>query len=91
MPISKSEFESGQVLSEVEKAILAFLAIDRNNAFTMGEIMDGINMQVNFSDFWKAVVSGIAVVGFQSILNNLVTSGKIKVNIIKGIYYYMAK
>jgi hypothetical protein len=91
MPISKSEFESGQVLSEVEKAILTFLATNRNNAFTMGEIMDGINIQTDFRDLWKAVVSGIAIVGFQSILNNLVTSGKIRVNIIQGTYYYMAK
>jgi len=91
MPISKSEFESGRVLSEVERAILAFLAKNRNNAFTMGEIMDGINIQTSFSDLWKAIISGIAIVGFQSILNNLVTSGKIRVNIIQGTYYYMAK
>jgi hypothetical protein len=91
MPISRSEFESGQVLSEVEKAILTFLATNRNNAFTMGDIMDGINIQTSFSDLWKAIISGIAIVGFQSILNNLVTSGKIRVNIIQGAYYYMAK
>ena len=91
MPITKAEFESGQVLSDIEKAILSYLTINRGNAYTMGEIMDGINLQTNFSDLWKAIVSGIAVVGFQSILNNLVVCGKIKVNVIKGIYYYMAK
>lgn len=91
MPISKSEFESGQVLSDVEKAILHFLANNRHNAYTMGEIMDGINIQTSFSDLWKAIISGIAIVGFQSILNNLVTSGKIRANIIQGTYYYMAK
>jgi hypothetical protein len=91
MPISKSEFESGKVLSEVEKAILAFLATNRTNAFTMGEIMDGINIQADFGDLWKAIISGIAIAGFQSILNNLASSGKIRVNIIQGTYYYMAK
>ncbi len=91
MPVSKSEFESGRILSEVERAILTFLETNRNNAFTISEIMDGINIQTDFRDLWKAVVSGFAIVGFQSILNNLVTSGKIRVNILQGTYYYMAK
>jgi len=90
MPISKDEFESGQILSEVEKAILHFLATNLGNAYTMVEIMEGIDIQTSFSDLWKAIVSGIAIVGFQSILNNLVTNRKIKVNIIRGTYYYMA-
>lgn len=91
MPISRSEFESGKVLSEVEKAIVAYLERNRNNAYTMGEIMDGINFQTDFRDLWKAVLSGIAVVGLQVTLNNLVTEKRIRVNIIQGTYYYMAK
>jgi len=91
MPIDRSEFESGRVLTEIEKAVISFLERNRNKAFTMGEIMDGINFQTSFSDFWKAIISGLAIVGFQSFLNNLVTSGKIRMNIIYGIYYYMAK
>jgi hypothetical protein len=91
MPISKTEFESGQVLSEIERNILTFLARNRGNAYTMGEIMDGINLQTNFNDLWKAIVSGIAVAGFQSILNNLVVCEKVRMNVIQGIYYYMAK
>ena len=91
MPIDRSEFESGRVLTETEKAVISFLERNRNRAFTMGEIMDGINIQTSFSDFWKTIISGIAIVGFQSILSNLFTSGKIRMNIIDGIYYYMAK
>jgi len=95
MPISKDEFESGRVLTELEKSVISFLERNRNKAFTIGEIMDGINIQTNFSDFWKAILSArahtIAIVGFHSILTNLVTSGKIRMNIIHGVYYYMAK
>ena len=91
MPIDRSEFESGRVLPKIEKAVISFLERNRNKAFTMVEIMDGINFQTSFRDFWKAIISGIAIVGFQSLLNNLATSGKIRVNIIQGIYYYMTK
>jgi len=91
MPIDRSEFESGKVLTEIEKAVISFLGRNRNNAFTLVEIMDGINFQTSFRDFWRTIISGIAIVTFQSFLNNLATSGKIRVNIIQGTYYYMAK
>jgi hypothetical protein len=91
MPISKDEFESGKVLSELEKAIVTFLQRNRDKAFTSNEIMDGINIQADFSDWLKAIASGIVVLTFPSILNNLVISGKIKMNMIQGSYYYMAK
>lgn len=91
MPISRSEFESGKVLSEVEKAIVTFLERNRSNAYSLGEIMDGMNFQTDFRDLWKAVLSGVAIVGLQVTLNNLVTEKRIRVNIIQGTYYYMAK
>jgi len=91
MPISRNEFESGQILTQLEKSIVSFLEKNRDRAFTMGEIMDGINIQTDFSDIFKAIVSGIYIFGFPSILNNLVAKGKIRMNIIQGLYYYMAK
>jgi len=95
MPISKDEFESGRVLPELEKSVISFLERNRNKAFTIGEIMGGINIQTTFSDFWKAIISvrvhAIAIIGLHSILANLVISGKIRMNIIHGVYYYMAK
>jgi hypothetical protein len=91
MPIEKSEFDSGVVLSELEKSIVAFLEKNRNYAFTSIEIMDGINIQTNFGDLWKAIASGIIIFGMPTILNNLVVKGKIKTNVIKGTQYYMAK
>jgi len=91
MPIDKSEFESGKVLGELEKAVISFLNENRNKAFTMSEIMDGINIQTSLKDLWQAILSVIAVLGFQSILNDLARSGKIRMNIINGISYYMAK
>ena len=91
MPIEKSEFDSGVVLSELEKSAVSFLENNRNKAFTMLEIMDGINLQTNFGDLWTAIESGIIIFGMPTILNNLVAKGKIKTNIINGILYYMVK
>jgi hypothetical protein len=91
MPIEREEFESGKVYSEVEKAVISFLNGNRNNAFTMAEIMEGIKIQTNFRDFWNVVASVIGIAAFQLMLYNLVNSGKIRMNVINGAYYYMAK
>jgi hypothetical protein len=91
MPISRSEFESRQILSEIEKRVISFLERNRDKAFTFGEIMDGIHFQTDFSDFLKAILSGISIMGFPLILNNLVTKGKIRMDIINGNNYYAAK
>jgi len=90
MPISRDEFESGQILTQLEKSIISFLDKNRGNAFTTSEIMDGIKIQTSFSDFFKALLSGITIVTFPSILNNLVAKRKIRYNLIQGQYYYMA-
>jgi len=91
MPIDRDEFESGKVLGDLEKKVIAFLEKNRNKAFTSDEIFDGINMQTDFRDFWKAIGSSIVIFGFPYLLNNLVNKGKIRMNIINGTYYYMAK
>jgi hypothetical protein len=91
MPIEKSEFDSGVVLSELEKSAVSFLENNRDKAFTMLEIMDGIDLQTDYGDLWKAIESGIIVFGMPAILSNLVSKGKIKTNIVKGTLYYMAK
>lgn len=91
MPIDRSEFESGQILNQVEKAVISFLNVNQNKAFTISEITDGIDLQGSFKDLWNVILFVIGIAAFQLILNNLVTSGKIRMNIIKGMPYYMAK
>lgn len=91
MPISRDEFESGQVLNELERTIISFLDKNRGRAFTSGEIMDGINIQTDFSDFFRGIVSGLFILGFPSFLRDLAVKGKIRMNIIDDQYYYMAK
>jgi len=90
MPIPRSQFESGRILTDLETAVVRFLNAHRDNAYTMGEIMDGINIQTDFSDLWKAILSGIFVFGFADILNNMVAKEAIKSNIINGMNYYTA-
>ena len=91
MPIDKEEFESGHILTDIEKKVISFLESNRNKAFTSDEIMNGINMQADFTDFWKAVASGLNLLGFPYILYHLVNEGRIRTNFINGTYYYMAK
>jgi len=91
MPVSRSEFESGQILTELESRIITFLGKNRTQAFTSNEIMDGINFQTDFSNIVVAILSGLSVLGFPTILKDLVTKGKIRTNIIQGQYYFMAK
>jgi hypothetical protein len=91
MPINRDEFESGRVLSNLERAIVAFLEKSRDKAFPSDEIMDGIHLQTDFSDIFRAIISGVVVLGFPSILQRLATDRKIRMNIIGGRYYYMAK
>jgi hypothetical protein len=91
MPIDRGEFESGQILNQVEKAVISFLNVNKNKAFTISEIMDGINLQASFKDLWNVILFVIGIAAFHLILNSLVTSGKIRMNIIKGMLYYMAK
>ena len=90
MPISRKEFESGHIMNQLEGTVIAFLQSNRGSAYTMGEIMEGINIQASFSDLWKTIVSGLFIFGFADFLNNLVIQGKIKSNIINGTNYYMA-
>ena len=91
MPISRDEFESGQVLTELERTIISFLDKNRGRAFKSSEIMDGVNMQTDFSDILRAILSGLIIFGFPSILRDLVAKGKIRMNFIDERYYYMAK
>ena len=91
MPISRDEFESGQVLTALERRIISFLDKNRDRAFASNEIMDGINLQTDFGDVLKAIVSGLIIFGFPSILRDLVVKGKIRMDFIGGRYYYMAK
>jgi hypothetical protein len=91
MPIDKEEFESGHILTDVEKKIISFLESNPNKAFTSDEIIDGINMQADFTDFFKAVTSGLNLLGFPYILSSLVNEGRIRTNFINGTYYYIAK
>ena len=90
MPITKKEFEQGKVMSDIKKTVIAFLKKNHENAYTMTDIMDGINFQTKYSDLWHTIISGVALYGFQLILNELINEGEIRVNIINGIYYYMA-
>lgn len=91
MPISRKEFEAGEVLSTLEKKIISFLDSHRDEAFEVNEIRKGVNFRVDFSSFGMAVLSTISIVGFVTTIDDLARRGKIEKKIIEGKPYYTAK
>jgi hypothetical protein len=53
--------------------------------------MDGINFRTDFNNIVVAFLSGITILGFPMILKDSAAEGKIRLNIIQGQYYSMAK
>ena len=91
MPISKKEFEAGEILSKLEKNIITFLNDHRSNAFESNEIMKGVNFKADFSSISMALLSTIGIAGFTVTLDDLARREKIKKKIINGKFYYMAR
>ena len=91
MPISKKEFEAGEILSDLEKKIISFLNDHRDNAFESNEIMKGTKFRADFSSLPMALISTIGIAGFTVTLDDLAKKGKIRKKIINGKFYYMAR
>jgi len=90
MPISKKEFEAGEILSELEKKIITFLENHRDDAFKSNEIMKGVKFRANFSSLPMTLLSSLGIFGFSLTLDDLVRKGKIRKKYIKDEFYYMA-
>ena len=87
MPIKREEFEKGRILSETEKAVLAYLRQHKDKAFTSGEISSAIGYSTG-SNFWLDLVSNL---GLYSVLEGLVKDKEIVKRVVDGTAYYAAK
>ncbi|MCW4016319.1 MAG: hypothetical protein NWF06_08115 [Candidatus Bathyarchaeota archaeon] len=88
MPITKKEFEGGQLHSKVEDEILAFLKERKEGAFTSQEIMGGIHYHTDFSTPEITKMSTFSIADFTTLLHNMVRQKNIKTKVVRNRMYY---
>jgi hypothetical protein len=92
MPIGKEEWDSACKSDTFEKRILSFLRKNRDNAYTLPEIVSALGYSIEIRDF-GSFVGGVAGYWlFQNAIENLVKEGslearKIKQNTGEQTYY----
>jgi hypothetical protein len=92
MPIGKEEWDSACKSDTFEKRILSFLKKNRDNAYTLPEIVSALGYSIEIRDF-GSFVGGVAGYWlFQNAIENLVKEGclearKIKQNTGEQTYY----
>jgi transketolase N-terminal domain/subunit len=91
MPLSRKEFDEGEILSDTERKIIAFLESNRSQSFLQNEIMEGIKVKADFSSVGWSILSVLSILSFGSILDGLATKRKIERKYLRGQYYYTAK
>jgi predicted RNA-binding Zn-ribbon protein involved in translation (DUF1610 family) len=91
MPINKREFESGKIHSTLEEEIVTFLYERKDRAFTSQEVMEGLNYRAEFNTPEISKMSTFTIADFATFLHHLVEDGKIKMKIVRGRMYIMAK
>ncbi len=91
MPIGRQEFENGKLHSKLEEEIVSFLDERKQRAFTSQEIMEGIRYHTEFTTPEISKMSTFAVADFTSFLHRLLREGKIKMKIVRGRMYIMAR
>jgi hypothetical protein len=91
MPINKQEFENGKLHSKLEDEIIFFLDERKGRAFTSQEVMEGIRYHTEFSTPEISKMSTFAIADFTAFLQHLIEKGKIKMKIVRGRMYIMAR
>jgi hypothetical protein len=86
MPIEIDEFNRGKHDQKVQKEILDFLRVNRTKAFTIEEILEGIGYQKSTDDPNLMVMQ---LIGYSTILGQLIKDRRIKSKIIDYKNYYM--
>jgi len=78
----------------MEGQILRFLKSQPDKAFRITEILSGLGYQLTTQDFTSALFAGIAYLGVNGALENLVKRGQVKAKRVKAAsgedVYYMA-
>ena len=77
MPISKEEFEIGNLYGEVENEITSFLKERKDSGFTSQEIMAGLHYHTDFSTPEVTKISTFVLADFTNLLHDLVRRRKI--------------
>lgn len=85
MPIRRDAFEEGKFLTTLEAQILDLLERSPDLAFTVGDIVQGLNVETG-----KNIISDVVTyLSANNALQNLVTSKKIEGKMIRGQTFYI--
>jgi len=91
LPIRREDFEKGRIVSDTEKAILQFLNQNKDQAFTMEEILAGLGYLTG-QNFWQDMS---LLFTLNTMLETLVLEDKVTVRQvsdgIKTQNYYAAR
>ena len=82
-PISKDEWDSGRKWETPEARILLFLRKNRDKAFTLAEIIQGIGYITKWEDIWGLVGCVANLWTVQNALETLIKEATVKAKIIK--------
>ncbi|MDH5634639.1 MAG: hypothetical protein OEY30_02305 [Candidatus Bathyarchaeota archaeon] len=91
MPITKKEFENGKIHSTLEEEIVTFLCERKDRAFTSQEVMEGLSYPAEFNTPEISKMSTFTIADFTTFLHHLVEDGRIRMKIVRGRMYIMAK
>jgi len=87
LPIDKSSFKKGRIISTTEQAVLRFLQTHRDKAYTQGELASAIGA----ASGQNFLLDLLANFNLGSILETLVKEGEISKREIQGTVYYATK
>jgi hypothetical protein len=85
MPITKSEFERGKKIDEVEERIVSILEQNKDKAYTLMDIFNILFQRKSKNDM---LVQFISVWSINITLNNLVRDGRVIKKQIRYQDYY---
>ena len=88
MPIAKSEFIEGKKKHRLNKEILTFLSENKENAFNLVEIAEGIGLIQNQTIESKDIPN---IIWLYDTLRSLVANHKINVRWVATDYYFVSK
>ena len=88
MPIPRKEFDKRAI--DLEKEIVDFLNVHKDNAYTSDEIMNVTSFHTEFDFEAAPKITVFIASNFVAFINDLAARGKIKRNVVNNRMYFTA-
>ena len=86
MPISGEQFEKG--LDNTQFWMLEFLRKNPDKAYKVEEIVEGVGISTKTQGLGRTILMAVALVGWDSTLDNMAKEGLIAKKTVNGESYY---